>query len=152
MSDTNASSAPLPGLGISVDALIAMLKDTLTTDLIPGAKDRGGKAVYNWMYSFMEVVEKHKNTFNNSPDKIDKNLLINSVKDEESARRWGGGLARIDTILEEDCGLGGGWFKDTIASLAKLSSEMDEEDRDLGKYIREGWNAHKASFGSQESL
>jgi hypothetical protein len=151
MSDA-ASSPPLPGIGISVDALIAMLKDTLTTDLIPNAKDRSGKAVYSWMYSFMEVIEKHKGTFNNTAGSRDKNLLFDSVKDEESARRWGEGMSKIDTILGTDCGLGGGWFKDSIASIVQLASAMDEEDRDLGKYIREGWNAYKASTGGENSL
>lgn len=148
----SATSEPLPGIGLSADALIAMLKDTLTNDLIPNATDRGGRAVYAWMFNFMGVIEKHKGSFDRSADGHDKNLLFDSLKDEESARRWGAGVAKIDAILETDCGLGGRWFKDTIASLAQLASEMDTEDRDLGKYIREGWNAHKASINSSDSL
>jgi hypothetical protein len=62
------------------------------------------------------------------------------------------GAAKIDTILATECGLGGGWFKDTISSMAQLASEMDAEDRDLGKYVREGWNNHKTSTGSGDSL
>jgi hypothetical protein len=129
-----------------------MLKDTLTSDLIPNAKDHQGKAVYTWMFNFMEVIEKHRGVFNSTAEGRDKNLLFDSVKDEESARRWGEGMSKIDTILGTDCGLGGEWFKDSIASLVKLASEMDAEDRDLGKYIREGWNAHKASSGNENSL
>jgi hypothetical protein len=61
MSDTTTSSNPLPGIGLSADALIAMLKDTLTNDLIPGAKDRGKVRLFiHGCLTLWSVIEKHK--------------------------------------------------------------------------------------------
>ena len=151
MSTAPSDSNPVFG-GLSVDSIVAMLKDTLTTDLIPGAPDQSGKAVYVWMFNIMSIIEQHKVKLNTVVAEKDKNLILESLHDEESARRFGGAFSKIDTILATECGLGGGWFKDSVSATARLASEMDAKDRDLGKYVREGWNAHKASIGSSESL
>ncbi len=135
--------------GLSAEALIAMLKDTLTTDLIPNAQDQQGKAIYKWMLNMMTVFETHLVGFNNVRD---KNLLFNSLKDEESGRRWGTAFSKIDEILSTELNNAIPWFKDTISTMTQLASEMDTENRDLGKYIREGWNAHKTETGSDKTF
>lgn len=151
MSAAPSNSNPVFG-GLSVDSIIAMLKDTLTTDLIPGAPDQSGKAVYVWMFNIMNIIEQYKVKLNTVVAEKDKNLILESLHDEESARRFGSAFSKIDTILATDCGLGGGWFKDSVFATAQLASEMDSQGRDLGKYVREGWNAHKDTIGSNETL
>jgi hypothetical protein len=145
-----SNTTQLPFLD-NMGGMLAMLKDTLANDLIPNTTDRRGKAVYTWMLNMMNIFGKH-DVFATKKLTDDVDTIFAAVNTPEAAVRFGCALSRVGTILTNECDVTIAFYKDLMYAMTQLVTDADTQDRDLGRHIRDGWNEHRASINSDQTM
>lgn len=131
---------PPPSLEEEGDYMIKMILETIKNDMkndiekFPNDKRNVANARFGLgVLDFFVKYKKAFETFRDSP--------FHNVGDEVTARRVGKAMSKINTILKTEGILESDFLKDFIFLEIKRLNEADEQNRELGKCMEEGWNS-----------
>lgn len=125
---------PIPELLVKM--IVEILKRGLTEDVENFSNEARIIANARFGLGAIDFFIKHKKSF-----EIFRDGLFQNVGDEATARRVGKVMSKMNTLLKSEGILESDVFKDLIFLEMKRLNEADEQNRELGKYMEEGWNS-----------